>query len=88
MQAEYTGVLRPRFTILAQDHARVEWIDVESGYVIWTEECKPPNDWSFASQIVCSGTFNIQPGHFIDPEGKRHFVLKCDTGQLGTTFTP
>lgn len=82
----HSGVLRPRIAILAMDHARVEWFDPESQTVIWTEECRPPNGWGFASQIVCSGDFSVQPGHFIDADGKRHYVLKADTGQLGALF--
>jgi hypothetical protein len=81
----YSGELRPRITIIAIDHARVEWLNVDN-VVIWTEDVKPPIGMSFMSQIVCDGNFSTRPGYFVDPLGKRHFVMACDPGRLGSMF--
>lgn len=81
----YAGTLRPRITILGLEEAKVEWINTE-GVVVWTETSKPRQGYSFVSQITCVGEFATSPGYFVDEDGKRHFVMKCDPGRLGVPF--
>ena len=81
----YEGDLRPKITILSQNHAQVEWLDPD-GTVVWTEQCKPADGISFMSQVQCSGSFAIKPGYFVDANGKNHYVLKCEPGRLGALF--
>lgn len=81
----YQGTLRPKITILGPEEARIEWCD-RDGNAIWTETAKPREGFSFMSQITCDGEFSTSPGYFVDEEGKRHFVMKCDTGKLGSIF--
>lgn len=78
----YSGELRAKITILEPEEASIEWCD-RNGLVVWMETSKPREGMSFMSQIVCTGEFKTVPGYFVDEDGKRHFVMKCDPGELG-----
>lgn len=85
---EYTGTLRPRFTMLEDGkRVRIEWLDEETDTVIWTEEIRAMPGCSFVSQIVCRGGFVAQGGgYYIDGLGRKHHVMRCDPGKLGAIF--
>jgi hypothetical protein len=80
---QYQGTLRPRISIPEPGRVKVEWIDVDTGVVIWTETGKPREGRSFVSQIIASGKFETAPPYEVDSEGKRHFVMACEPGRLG-----
>ena len=82
---EYEGALRAKIAILGPEECRVEWLDL-AGNVVWAETVKPKAGYSFMSQIVGEGRFRTEPGHFVDGDGKRHFVMKCDPGRIGSLF--
>lgn len=78
----HTGTLRAEITLI-EGGASIDWIDPQTREVVWSETCKPNPGFSFASQIECQGEFHIRDGYFIDQDGKRHFVMQADMGQLG-----
>ena len=79
---DYQGTLRPRITVRDGQPVQVEWL-ASGGEIIWTENVILRDHRTFASQIECTGEFRIVPGHFVDDEGRRHFVLQAELGRLG-----
>lgn len=91
---QYAGTLRPRFTYLETitdkfgipyHTLKVQWVNAE-GVVIWTETAKCQDGHAFVSQITCVGEFSTSNTYYVDEDGKRHFVMKCDPGVLGVPF--
>lgn len=80
--AKYEGKLRVKCTPL-DGALKIEWWDEVNRVAIWTETIKHREDHSFVAQIACTGTFAPSGGYYIDEDGLRHHVLKCDPGQLG-----
>ena len=83
----HQGILRPRITLLDDSKTVIiEWCDVETDGVIWTEQITIPPARRAYSQIVCSGDFQTRPGFFVDNEGKRHFVVHAQPGVYSGLF--
>ncbi len=83
----HLGVLRPLFRLFDDSAVlQVEWLDVETNKIVWTETIRPKAGMRAISQIVCSGEFQPMPGYFLDDDGRRHFVMHAEPGQLGTVF--
>jgi hypothetical protein len=86
MPTEYNGTLRARVTLI-EGGAKIEWFDPQTMETVWTETCTPRPGMAFVSQIECSGEFHPRAGFFMDGEGKRHFVLHADPGELGAVLS-
>ena len=86
MFTEFTGTLRARITLIGGG-VKIEWMDPRTLEVVWTETCTPKAGMSFVSQIECQGEFHPRSGFFMDENGKRHFVLNAEPGQLGAVMS-
>lgn len=84
---DYDGILRAKITILSLSSVKVEWFNVDTKEVVWTEESTLIDGAvSVVSQIECTGHFKTVVGYFVDDRGLRHFVMNAETGHLGTVL--
>lgn len=83
----HQGCVRVAVAITGPHSVRLVWYDEETKERLWTEDIAFGRYVEAVSCIHCDGHFRRGGGLVVDADGRRHYRLPCDPGQLQSAFT-